>query len=194
MSATQKTMVYLRNREATGSPMSVLNEQLEQSVGNQFFEWLNTEKGTNYSFARRAGEAPDLVYTSGAEELFVEITGAYCDVGHAEFLWKGARGATDAPDHWDGVNPDKTLAQAVANCITEKSAKRYGGTCILLVNIPPGVTPAEELARLLPYHALPSEIPFAGIYVVGRFPFRQPHSGGYRVIPVKELSVAGTIH
>lgn len=164
-----------------------LKEQLERSVGDNFFEWLNAHKGTGYTFSRRAGEAPDLVYSSGEVEVFAEITSAYSDDEHAKFLWKDARGAKDAPDHWHGVNPDKSLAQAVTNRIAEKCAKRYGRTCILLVNIPPGVTPAEELARLMAHHSLPSEIPFAGVYVVGRFPFRGPYAGGYRVIPIKEF-------
>ena len=167
--------------------MDPLQQQFEKAVGDEFFEWLNARRKTSYSFARRAGEAPDLVYASGADELLVEITAGYYDGRHAEFLWKGARGTKDAPAGWNGVNPDKSLAQAIANRVAEKCGKRYGGKAVLLINVPPGVTSAEELSELLAQQSFPIEMPFAGVYVVGRFPITSSSSGGYRVLPIKEM-------
>jgi hypothetical protein len=167
--------------------MDPLQQQFEKAIGDQFFEWLNTRSKTTYSFSRRAGEAPDLVYVSGEDELLVEITSGYYDGKHAEFLWKGARGTRDAPANWNGVDPDKSLAQAIAHRVAEKCAKRYGERSVLLINVPPGVTSAEELSELLAKQSLPVEAPFAAIYVVGRFPMTSSSSGGYRVIPIKEL-------
>ena len=167
-----------------------MKEQLEQSVGDTFFEWLNIQRRTNYCFSRRAGEAPDLVYADGDKELFVEVTTAYAHKDHAEFLWKNASGARNAPEVWDGIEPDRSLAQEVVNLIANKSKKRYGNNCILLVNIPPGVTPEGELLVLLTGAPLPApvDLPFVGVYVVGRFPVRDPfYTGGYGVIPIKEL-------
>ena len=39
-----------------------LKELDERAVGERFVEWLNTKFGLKYTFLKRAGEAPDLVY------------------------------------------------------------------------------------------------------------------------------------
>lgn len=170
-----------------GKNMDPLQQQFEKAVGDEFFEWLNNRRKTSYSFSQRAGEAPDLVYAAGADELMVEITAGYYDGKHAEFLWKGTRGTKDAPTGWKGVNPDKSLAQSIADQVAKKCTKHYGGKSVLLINVSPGVTSAEELSELLAQQSFPTEMPFAGIYVVGRFPITSSSSGGYRVIPIKEL-------
>ena len=167
--------------------MSQLQDQHEKAVGDAFFEWLNKERGTKYVFLKRGGEAPDLVYGWNGAELGVEITGAYYDGAHGAFLWKFARGALDAPDSWVGVNPDRSLTEAVVECVRAKSSKQYGSNAMLLVNIPPGTTSFEELARLLSEQDLPSADGFTGVYVCGRFPITTHSAGGYRVIAVKEL-------
>ena len=173
--------------------MDPLQQQFEKAIGDEFFEWLNARRKTSYSFSGRAGEAPDLVYASGTHELSVEITAAYYDGKHAEFLWKNWRGTKDAPAGWKGVNPNKSLAQAIANRVAEKCTKRYGGESILLVDVTPGVTSAEELSELLAQGSFPTEIPFAGVYVVGQFPIKSSSSGGYRVIPIKDLPANRTV-
>lgn len=167
--------------------MDILQQQFEKAVGDEFFEWLNARRETIYLFSRRAGEAPDLVYASGTDELLVEITAGYYDDKHAEFLWKDMRDTKDAPEDWYGVNPDKSLAQTIAYRVAKKCTKRYGGKSILLVHVPPGGTSAEELYKLLAQQSFPTEIPFAGVYVVGSFPITSSSSGGYRVISIKEL-------
>ena len=106
--------------------MDAVLQQFEQAVGDEFAEWLTRTAGHACTFVRRAGEAPDLVYSYRSEELFVEVTGAYYDGAHAAFLWKAARGQSDAPDHWEGVEPDKSLAAAVIARVNQKSLKRYG--------------------------------------------------------------------
>jgi len=167
--------------------MSTVQEQFEKAVGDEFFEWFNAQRGTVYSFARRAGEAPDLVYTWNSKELFVEITAGYYDSAHGAFLWKNARGAPDAPNSWVGADPDRSLAHAIVERVNDKCSKRYGAETILLVNVPPGATSAEELNDLLVRERFPDAIPFVGAYVCGRFPITSSSSGGYRVIPIKDL-------
>lgn len=86
--------------------MNALQEQVERAIADQFFEWFNDKHGTAYAFARRAGEAPDLVYVWEHEELQIEITAAYYDGSHAAFIWNGMRNPESAPMGWVGVNPD----------------------------------------------------------------------------------------
>jgi hypothetical protein len=164
--------------------MDPKQSQFEQAVGDHFAEWLTATTGVSCVFLRRADRAPDLVYSYKQRELLIEITAAYYDGKHAEFLWKGARAVADAPSAWSGSDPDASLVSAIAKRVSEKSKKRYGGTTVLLIEVPPGITPAEELVDLLSAWSLPAETPFAGIYVVGGFPITSDSSGGYRVIPL----------
>ena len=165
-----------------------MQQQFERGVADRFFKWFVQQGGPNYSFVDRAHEAPDLVYACNNLYLQVEITAAYYDGTHAKFLWKYARGAGNPPNGWQGVgNPHKALAQAILDRVEAKCEKRYGLTTLLLIEVPPGLTSAEELAELLTQKVFPSVIPFAGVYVAGRFPITSNSSGGYRVLPIKEL-------
>lgn len=162
--------------------------QFERGVADRFFEWFKAISGLSFSFTRRAGEAPDLVYGCGDGEMYVEVTSVYYDGAHAEFLWKNARGAENPPIGWEGVgNAHEALAQDIVNRVKAKCDKRYGATTLLLVEVPPVLTSAEELAELLTQKVFPPVIPFVGVYVVGRFPITSNSSGGYRVLPIKEL-------
>ena len=165
-------------------------ETIERKVADTFFDWLKNQGGPVFVFSRRAGEAPDLVYVNGIDELQVEVTGAYYDADHARLLWEYERGAENPPTGWHGVgNADKALAEDVLTRLRDKCRKRYGGTTILLIFIPPGLTSADDLWELVSAQTLPSVIPYVGVYVVGRFPIstRRPTSvGDYRVLPVKE--------
>jgi hypothetical protein len=167
--------------------MDTAQEQFERAVADEFFEWFNAQRKTSYSYSRRGGEAPDLVYSWDGEELFVEITAGYYDNAHGAFLSKSARGASDAPAGWVGANPDKSLAQAIARRVNDKCSKRYGPRTLLLVNVPPGVTSAEKLSELLVQERFPDPMPFAGAYVCGRFPITTSSSGGYRILPIRDL-------
>ncbi len=167
--------------------MGTVLQQFEKAVGDEFAEWLLHATGHTCTFIRRGGEAPDLVYSYRGRELLVEVTGAYYDGAHAEFLWKLARGLPDAPSHWEGAEPDKRLANAVISRVLQKSLKRYGPNVVLLIDIPPGVTRLSALVKLLK-DGIPNELPFAGVYVVGTFPKENDLGGVYQVFPLKDLS------
>jgi hypothetical protein len=167
--------------------VDTIQEEFEQGVGDRFASWLSVASGEKCLFLRRADRAPDLIYSYRGGELLVEITAAYYDGNHAEFLWKGARGASNSPSGWSGVNPDRSLTAAISKRITEKSKKRYGENAVLLIEVPPGVTAVERLEELLAAQDLPLDTPFIGIYVVGTFPITIDSTGGYRVIPLKPI-------
>jgi hypothetical protein len=168
--------------------MDPLQAQFEQSIGDQFASWLTDAYRSPCLFVRRGDPAPDLVYSFRAIELLVEITAAYYDErSHAKFLWKAACEEEDAPEHWDGINPDKTLTEKVVNRIRKKSKKLYPANTVLLIDVPPGVTEAEELTELLARQTIP-DTSFSGIYVVGTFPMTSQSTGGYRVIPLKSIT------
>lgn len=167
--------------------MNQLKEKSERAVGDSFIEWLNSERGTKYRFIERPDRAPDLLYASNGNELFIEVTAAFYDSEHAKFIWKGVREEEDAPNRWIGVNPNKSVAAEIHNCLIKKAQKRYGCKTVLLIEVPPGVTSAEELAEMLEKQQVPKDLPFVGIYVVGNFPIKKYSSGGYRVIPIKKL-------
>ena len=161
--------------------MDSMNEQFERANGDAFIVWLNAKLGTKYSFSHRPDQAPDLAYSYAGDELLVEVTAAYYDASHAAFLWQ-------SKDSWLGENPDKSLSQEVADRIEKKSQKTYGSCCILLVVVPPGVTPVETLTELLAQQVILDNMPFVGVYAAGRFPITESSEGGYRVIPIKELA------
>lgn len=164
--------------------MNMLQEQFERAHGDELINWLNTQNGTNYSFFHRGGEAPDLVYSFEGKELSVEVTAAYYDGRHAKFLWDGAKNTEIDIEPWVGVNPDIRLSDEVLNRISEKSKNTYGKECILLVVIPPGLTSVENLSELIMKEEIPSNLPFAKIYVAGNFPITSTSEGGYRVITI----------
>jgi len=167
--------------------MDIVQKKFERAIGDRFIEWLNYETGSEHRFAGRPDRAPDLLYSSKGVELLIEVTAGYYDTKHAAFIWKGMRGAKDAPDRWTGVNPNRSLAAAISNRVAEKSKKRYGDNTVLLIEVVPGVTSAEDLTELLREQKIQGETPFAGIYVVGRFPITKHSSGGYRVISLKKF-------
>ncbi len=167
--------------------MNEFQEKNERAVGEGFIEWLNSGKGTTYRFKARPDRAPDLIYTSDSNELFIEVTAAFYDHEHARFIWKGVRGEADAPERWTGINANESLVNAIHNCIINKAQKRYENETLLLIEVPPGVTSAEELSELLDRQQFPRDLPFAGIYVVGDFPIKKGSIGGFRVIPIHEL-------
>ena len=129
-----------------------------------------------------------LVYSFRNGELAIEVTDAYYDGSHAEFLWQNARGKPNAPKRWEGLNPDKRLAEAIARCVTKKSEKRYGDSVLLLIEVPPGVTTADDLTKRLASQPAQSDTPFVGIYVAGTFPKAADLDGEYRVITLKAMN------
>lgn len=169
--------------------MELLKERVEKASGDAFIEWLNRSLSESYEYKGRAGEAPDLVYSNGKAELKIEHTGAYYDTEHAEFLWDGIRNPEiESDEGWLGVNSDASLAEAIKKQIEKKSSKDYGERCILLVEVPPGVTSEIKLKDLLfPFPSCEGMERFMGIYVAGRFPSINGVGGGYHVLTIKEL-------
>jgi hypothetical protein len=93
---------------------------------------------------------------------------------------------------------DEDLAVTVVEAIEKKCRKardhRYKVDPILLVEVLPGMTTAEDLARLLAQSQFPSDCLFAGVYGIGRFPVAKVSTGGYstggpRVISIKHSSL-----
>lgn len=162
-----------------------LKELNERAVGDRFIEWFNAQYGLSYSFTRRAGEAPDLVYAiPDKAELFIEVTSAYYGDEYAKFIWGGVRRSenlclvsTNAGDLNNKIVSD------VAKAIEKKCIKRYEKHCILVVDITSFWTSPEVLSSMLEQYSIP-ENNFAGIYIHGRFPTAHvPQS--YCMIPVK---------
>lgn len=167
--------------------MTVLKEKFERYNGDRLIAWLNENRGTDFRYKGRADVAPDLVYVWGRNRLHIEVTAAYYDSSHAQFIWDGARNADDRSRGWVGVDPDTNLASEISERIRAKSSKDYGRGCLLLVVVPPGLTSYATLLNLLSALAI-GVVPFDGIYVAGTFPKinLDRATGGYRVISIKE--------
>lgn len=162
-----------------------LKELNERAVGDRFIEWFNAQHGLSYSFSRRAGEAPDLVYAlPDAGELFIEVTSAYYGEEYAKFIWGGVRGSENSSlVSTDAGDLDKKIVLDVVMAVYKKSMKRYGKHCILVVDITSFWTSPDVLSNLLKQFPTPENI-FAGIYIHGRFSiFHVPQS--YCMIPIK---------
>jgi hypothetical protein len=157
----------------------------ERAVGDRFIKWFNSQHGLNYAFARRAGEAPDLIYAlPDKTELFVEVTSAYYGEEYARFIWGGVRSSEDMCLVTANTGDrDKRLVSEVVTAIEKKCIKRYETHCILVVDITSFWTAPEVLSDLLRQYSIPANV-FAGIYIHGRFSdFHVPES--YRMIQVK---------
>jgi hypothetical protein len=165
--------------------MADLKHQHEKAVGDAFVMWLNARVGSNFAFVR-AGEAPDLVYASRADELAIEVTTAYYDGKYAKLAWDLALGRADTLE-WTGQDFDEGLASEIVRLVGEKATKRYGSNCLLLIDVQAPLTTADELSDLLLKRAFPEDCLFSGIYVAGRFPATSAQEGGYSVISVKPL-------
>ena len=148
--------------------MDFLQEGHERAVGNAFIGWFNNRSSTNYQFASRAGEAPDLIYRDGNREMRLEITTAWYDAAAAKYEWQNARGSPNAPEDWEGVDPDQNLIESVNEILRKKCSASYGSNCSLVVEVLPRLTTAEELQALLGNIAIPRDSPFAGIYLTDR--------------------------
>lgn len=149
--------------------MESLKELDEQAVGDRFIDWFNTKFGLEYSFSRRAGKAPDLVYAlPDKTELFVEVTSAYYGKEYAKFIWNGVRSEEDQFLVTELKDHDNKLVSDIIRMVGQKSVKRYEKHCILVISVTSFWTSAKTLAELLSKQEIP-ENNFAGIYVHGRF-------------------------
>jgi hypothetical protein len=160
--------------------MDVIQEKHERAVGDAFIDWYNKLNGAAYQYYGRGADPPDLVYTSGTAELPLEITGSYYDADHATMLWQNARAIPEAPDLWIGKSPDQKLVDDISLALEKKSRMVYPFGCVLVVEVNPDVTTAEEFADLMPAIHVPAANPFGGIYVGGFFQASYSGSaGGY---------------
>src|SRR5262245_5335613 len=150
--------------------MDLVQEQHERAVGDAFIDWYNAQNGTNYVYGGRGSDPPDLIYQAGTNQLFIEIAGSYYDEDNARMLWQHARNVPGAPGMWRGVRPDAQLIKAANAILAKKASKPYPPGCILVVNLYPDITSAEEFEAILADIKVPAQHPFRGIYVTGLFP------------------------
>jgi hypothetical protein len=151
----------------------------ERAVGDRFIGWYNENRKKNFAYYGRPEEVPDLIYRDGTNELFIELGDAYYDRANALGRWERARGKTDAPKSWSGVNFDRALIANINAIIQDKSGKDYGPNCILVVNVDPELTTGDEMEAMLPEIVIPTSH-FVEIYLTGHFGYSTPESGGYR--------------
>ncbi|HET6674060.1 MAG TPA: hypothetical protein VFG71_01910 [Nitrospiraceae bacterium] len=170
----------------------------EQAVGNQFVDWIAERGGPVFSLIDHSERTPDLVYKSGERILNIEHTSAQYDIDHRKFIDTPVLGNRHPIEVWPPFDPqkeikdvgriDEDLAVAVVEAIEKKCRKardhRYKVDPFLLVEVLPGMTTAEGLARLLAQRQFPSDCLF------GRFPVAKVSTGSYstggpRVIAIK---------
>ena len=70
--------------------------QIERHLGGRFIDWLNWKHDLDFKFKERAGEAPDLIYSSDAARIYLEVSKAY-GPGWAKFQHEGIRRPDTAP-------------------------------------------------------------------------------------------------
>lgn len=171
--------------------MESLKELDERAVGDRFVEWFNTRFDLKYTFLRRAGEAPDLVYAlSDKTELFIEVTSAYYANEYAKFIWDGVRRSEDQVLVTARGDDDTSLVSDIVRIVNQKCNKRYEKHCILVISTTCFWTPAKTLVQLLLQREFP-ENNFAGIYVHGRFSRLDTglKENDYSMIPIKAYSI-----
>ena len=171
--------------------MTSLKELDERAVGDRFIDWLNCQYDLEYRFSRRAGEAPDLVYSlPDKTELFIEVTSAYYGKEYAKFIWEGVRSQEDQFLVTEMGGEDSSLVSDIARVVNQKCMKRYEKHCILVISTTCFWTSAKTLAQLLASQEFPDNN-FAGIYVHGRFSRTNEDFDGndYSIIPIKAYSL-----
>lgn len=160
--------------------MDAVQDEHERAVANIFVEWYNRLHGTAYVYHTRGADPPDFVYRDGNSEMLVEVTAAYYDAKNAAILWRNARRIPGAPQSWMSKEPDRKLVESVNVALEKKCGKPYPPGCVLLVNVYPDITSAEEFQELLHDIHVPANCFFAEIYVTGEFPTSSGGSpGGY---------------
>jgi hypothetical protein len=156
--------------------------EMERMAGDRFIAWYNLSHGTNFAFAMRPGDAPDLEYRDGRNTLRVEVTEAfYDDLSDPRFKWQHLRGDSNAPRAWAAVEPDGALAVRIQARLQQKAVKAYGPGCILLIHVDPTASNPEDVERILRDINIPAKHGFEGVYVAGFFGFSgRNEAPGYR--------------
>lgn len=176
----------------------------EQAICDKFMDLITELGGPAFSPVPHAMQSPDCIYENGELSVKVEHTSAQYDVDHRKFIESPVRGTKYPDDAWPPMKKGETpkpmrnvhevMATSIIDAIRKKCDKakmgHYSPDTILLVEALPGLTAAENLKEILTRRQddVP-DMPFAGVYVVGRFPFTTGSVGGFRVLPIKETSL-----
>jgi hypothetical protein len=162
--------------------MDDVQKQHERAAGDKFISWYNNQTGSNFNFASRGDLGPDLIYKDQSIILKIEIVDCYYDNNDAKVKWMNVRHIPNAPRGWGGVNFDYALLKDINRAIKDKCVnKSYGSDCIILVNISPSLTTANEIEDMLSLIEIPKGVPVDAIYLSGTFPISRNSIGGYRV-------------
>lgn len=181
-----------------------LKKAHEQAICDTFMDLIAELGGPRFSPIPHAMQSPDCIYESGELSIKVEHTSAQYDVDHRKFIESPVRGTKYPDDAWPPMkkgetpepmgNLDELMAGSIIDAVRKKCGKakmgHYSPDTILLVEALPGLTTVEELREILTRRQddFP-DIPFAGVYVVGRFPFTAESIGDFRVLPIKETGL-----
>ncbi|MBS0180019.1 MAG: hypothetical protein JSR20_14785 [Nitrospira sp.] len=186
-----------------------IRKQHEQAIGAQFIEILAECGGPVFLLTECPSETPDLVYKSGERILNIEHTSAQYDEDHRVFIDTPILGNRHPQDVWPrdpltstGDCNQKLLASIekaiLEKCKMAKKDGRFGSDPILLIEVLPGHTAAEDLERILSETEFLEDWPFDGVYVVGRFPQTRLRpgvysTGGFRVLPIKHSGLTANL-
>jgi hypothetical protein len=192
------------NRPVSIKERERLRKRHEQAVADEFVGWIAERGGPVFSFDHSETH-PDLVYKSGELTLNVEHTSAQYDEDHRRLIDTPVLGSRYPVEVWppydfqEGTELKNVsrIGEELANSVVEQILKkcqkardhRFKNDPILLVEVLPGMTTAEDLSHLLSQKQIPSDCLFAGVYVVGRFPLTSKSVGGFRVLPIKECDL-----
>jgi len=156
-----------------------LKQKVERAIGDNFVQWYNEDRGSNFVFEKVGDDPPDLVYRDGAQLLPVEVTTAYYDSAAATMRWKAARRDPSASDHWSGENPDQSLVTNVTEQISKKCVGTHDPGTILVIGLYSALTTRIDFEKLKHEINIPQTVPFSQIYAGGNFPFSSDSPGGY---------------
>lgn len=150
-------------------------QQHERSIGDRFVTWLNEQSGKHFVFLRHT-DRPDLVFQDGDDVLKIEVASAYYNSEHARGFWENARRKPSAPHLWEGMEFDDQLIRSVNQLLAEKSLKDYAKGCVLVIEVEPSISTAEDVEERLGTVDVPEACPFDAVYIAGDF----QSYGGYR--------------
>jgi len=158
-----------------------LKQEVERAVGDKFVEWLNRATGSEFQFDRIGADPPDLVYRDGEKTMPVEVATSYYHNEDAIMRWKHARKDRTAPMKWSKPvdEPDQRLITSINQRIVEKCLGTHDEGTVLVIEIYPAITTKTEFEELKSSIAIPNSVPFAAIYIAGRFPNGGDGPSGY---------------
>jgi hypothetical protein len=159
-----------------------LKTRTERWAGEQFMSWYNVSRGTRFRFyGHGTPPQPDLLYSDGSQQLWLEITGSFYGQDGADFEGMNARGLPNAPESWSSLKPDGTVVSIdAAFCgflekrLREKARKTYASVPILVVYHVSRLLSSESLSSLIHRLSVPEQHPFSRIFLVAGLPTGDP--------------------